>query len=54
VKLAARGLRDLDDGAGARPIADSEELRQVRRQARLVHLKAVISAIVVTGALLLI
>jgi len=48
VKLAARGLRDLDDGAGACPILDPAELRQVRHQATLVHVKAVIAALVIT------
>jgi hypothetical protein len=52
VRLAARGLRDLDDGAGACPIPAPAELRQVRRQARWVHAKSLGAAVVVTGILL--
>ena len=40
--LASRGRRDMDTGAEA--IADAAELVQVRRQARLVHVKALVLA----------
>jgi hypothetical protein len=38
VKLASRGQRDMD--AGPEPIGDPQELRQIRRQARMVYAKA--------------
>jgi len=38
VKLAARGQRDMDQGA--EPISDPIELSTIRRQARGVYLKA--------------
>lgn len=52
MKLAARGLRDMD--GGSQPITDSAELRQVRGQARMVHIKSVISAAVITAIAMLI
>jgi hypothetical protein len=51
VRLAARGLRDLDDGAGACPIQRPAELAQVRRQALWVHVQSFVAAAVVTGLL---
>jgi hypothetical protein len=47
VYLAARGLRDLD--GGAEKIDDPGELAQVRRQAKLAHIEAVVGGIVLTG-----
>jgi len=52
VRLAARGLRDMD--AGAEPITDPGELARVRLQARGVHAKSLLLAIVVTGILILV
>jgi hypothetical protein len=51
VRLAARGLRDGD--AGSERIADPVELAQVRRQARVVHIKAVVSAAALTAIMVL-
>jgi hypothetical protein len=50
VKLAARGLRDMDQGK--EKIADRAELAQVRRQARKVHLQSFLTAALVTALLL--
>jgi hypothetical protein len=47
VGLASRGQRDMDDGA--QPIADSEELAAVRRQARKVHVLALVAGLVLTS-----
>ena len=52
MNLAARGLRDLD--GGTQRITDKEELAQVRKQARKVHLKAFLSSAAVMIVLLLI
>jgi hypothetical protein len=51
VKLAARGLRDMDNGA--EPITDPAELSQIRRQARLVHMKSLTTAAILTTILIL-
>jgi hypothetical protein len=40
VALASRGQRDMDSGSEA--ILDAPELAQVRRQARKVHLQALL------------
>lgn len=42
MSLASRGRRDMDTGAEV--IADAAELAQVRRQARFVHVKALVLA----------
>jgi hypothetical protein len=52
VKLAARGLRDMDQGAA--PITEPGELAQVRRQARSVHVKSLVSAALVTAILVVV
>lgn len=44
--IGPRGRRDLD--TGSQPIPDPVELRQIRRQARLVHLKSLVTAAVLT------
>ncbi|HSE67190.1 MAG TPA: hypothetical protein VLB12_09395 [Gemmatimonadales bacterium] len=49
MSLAARGLRDLD--SGSQPITDPAELAQVRRQARVVHVKSILSAAGLTALL---
>ncbi|HEU5153505.1 MAG TPA: hypothetical protein VFU03_02120 [Gemmatimonadales bacterium] len=49
MSLAARGLRDLDNGS--QPITDPAELAQVQRQARVVHVKSILSATVLTALL---
>jgi len=54
VRLAARGLRDMDDGAGACAIPDRAELRSIRRQALWVHVKSFVSAVLVTIILFLV
>lgn len=50
MRLAARGLRDMDSGSEA--IDDKDERRRIRQQAFRVHLKSLISAAVLTGILL--
>jgi len=52
VRLAARGLRDMDQGSES--IDDPVELRRIRKQALRVHLKSFISAAVLTGILLVV
>jgi len=51
VKLASRGQRDLD--TGPRPIDDSAELALLRRQARAVYVKSVVTAVILTALALL-
>jgi hypothetical protein len=51
VRLASRGLRDLDSGPV--PIADAEEQAQIQRQARAVYVKAFVSAVILTAIALL-
>jgi len=46
VRLASRGQRDLD--AGPEPVSNAEERLQLRRQARAVHTKAAITAVILT------
>jgi hypothetical protein len=52
VKLAARGLRDMDNGS--EPITDPAELRQVLRQARAVHIETRLAAAAITVVVVLI
>jgi hypothetical protein len=47
VRLASRGLRDMDEGPQS--ISDSAALEQVRRQARAVYVKSVITAVILTA-----
>jgi hypothetical protein len=47
VKLASRGLRDLDTGPQA--ISDTTEVEQARRQARAVYVKSIITAAILTA-----
>jgi hypothetical protein len=47
VALASRGQRDMD--AGSEAIVDATELAQVRRQARRVHLQALVFALALTA-----
>jgi hypothetical protein len=51
VRLASRGLRDLD--SGPQPIVDAEERLQIQRQARTVYVKAFVSAAILTAIALL-
>jgi len=51
VRLASRGLRDMDQGP--QPISDSDELQQVRRQARVVYAKSIITAAILTAIALI-
>jgi hypothetical protein len=51
VKLASRGLRDLD--SGEEPIADAEVEAQIRRQAQAVYVKSFVSATILTAIALL-
>jgi hypothetical protein len=51
VRLASRGLRDMDTGPQAIP--DPMELEQVRRQARAVYIKSVITAAFFTAIALI-
>ncbi|HKP50649.1 MAG TPA: hypothetical protein VJU17_11575 [Gemmatimonadales bacterium] len=51
MKLAARGQRDMDQGA--EHISDAVELSTVRRQARGVYLKALVAAFFLTILLIL-
>jgi hypothetical protein len=52
VALAARGLRNMDDGD--RAVADAGELDRLRTQSRRVYLQALALAAVATAAALLI
>jgi len=52
VSLASRGLCDMDEGAER--LSDESELRQIRRQARMVHVKALMAAVVLTAVSLLV
>jgi len=52
VRLASRGRRDMD--TGSEPITDPVELARVRSQARGVHVKSVLVAVVVTAIVMLI
>jgi hypothetical protein len=47
VGLASRGQRDMD--SGPEDISDPDELAQVRRQARKVHLQALVLALALTA-----
>jgi hypothetical protein len=47
VRLASRGLRDLD--SGPQPVLDAGEQAQIRRQARAVYVKAFVSAAILTA-----
>jgi len=51
VALAARGLRNMD--SGDEQISDATELAQVRAQSRAVHIRAVLSAVIVAVLLTL-
>ena len=51
MKLASRGLRDLDRGEEA--VIDSVEETQIRRQARDVYVKSFVSATILTAIALL-
>jgi hypothetical protein len=51
VRLASRGLRDMDQGP--QPIAVETEIQQVRRQARAVYIKSVITAVILTAIALI-
>jgi hypothetical protein len=46
VRLAAQGLRDMDDGP--EKIEDDAVLAQVRKQARKVYMESIASASIVT------
>jgi hypothetical protein len=50
VKLAARGLREMDKDA--KPITDPAERSQIRRQARIVHMKSLMTAAILTTILM--
>jgi hypothetical protein len=52
VSLASRGLRKLGDSE--EQIEDEAELKQVRKQARVVLIKSVLAAFVMTLLILLI
>jgi hypothetical protein len=52
VSLAARGAREA--GKGVEPIADPGLIAQLRRQAREVHVEAVLVAALLTGLILMI
>ena len=47
MRLAARGLRDMD--AGSEAIDDPVERARISRQARAVYLKSFLAAAVLTG-----
>ena len=49
--LASRGLRNMD--SGDEPIVDAMELKQVRAQARKVHVQSAAFAMAVTIVVLL-
>ncbi|HEV7389581.1 MAG TPA: hypothetical protein VGN73_13300 [Gemmatimonadaceae bacterium] len=45
--MASRGQRDMDQGPQA--ISDAAELQHVRRQARAVYVKSVVTAAILTA-----
>jgi hypothetical protein len=47
VRLAARGLRDMDHGT--EPVPDPAEAARLRRQARAIYVKSLIAAAIVTA-----
>ncbi|MFL5555933.1 MAG: hypothetical protein ACJ78D_09075 [Gemmatimonadaceae bacterium] len=47
MRLASRGLRDMD--TGPQPLSDRSELEQVRRQARTVYVKSILTAAILTA-----
>jgi hypothetical protein len=47
VRLASRGLRDMD--SGEQKVENQEEAAQIRKQARKVHLQALGSAVLVAA-----
>jgi hypothetical protein len=49
VSLASRGQRDMDTGPEA--ITDAGELAQVRRQARNVHVRSLLLAVMIAAIL---
>jgi hypothetical protein len=51
VKLAARGQRDMD--GGPQEIPDAAELQKVRRQARVVYVKAAVTSSILTALALI-
>ncbi|HYU51343.1 MAG TPA: hypothetical protein VEK37_00290 [Gemmatimonadaceae bacterium] len=51
MKLASRGLRDLD--SGPQEIPDATEVQQLRRQARGVYVKSIITASLLTAIALI-
>jgi hypothetical protein len=51
VALAARGLKNIDNGDEA--ITDPGELERIRAQSRRVHIRAILSAVVVAGLMFL-
>jgi hypothetical protein len=51
VRLASRGLRDMD--AGPESITDTDMLNAVRRQARRVQWKSLLSAVLITTVYLI-
>jgi hypothetical protein len=51
VRLAARGLRDLD--RGTEPISDAAQRVAVRAQARRIARNSIVAAVLVTTAYLL-
>jgi hypothetical protein len=51
VKLASRGLRDLD--SGPQEISDTGEVELLRRQARAVYVKSIVTAAVLTAIALI-
>ncbi|MDX1676057.1 MAG: hypothetical protein R3314_14780 [Longimicrobiales bacterium] len=52
MRLASRGLRDMDDGPEA--VDDPAERAQLRRQARIVHLNAAVTAAGLTALALMV
>lgn len=52
MRLAARGLRDMD--TGSEPIEDAAELRKIRSQALRVHFKAFMAAALLTAILVVV
>ena len=54
VAFAARGLRDLDAGAGLVPVTDEAERAALSAQARAVRLRATATAVALTAAAFLV
>ena len=49
VRLAAQGVKDLDDGRGPTPIEDTAERAAIAQVVRRIHTRSLLAAIVLTA-----